>query len=156
MKNFVANYLISESGTFLKNGIIVAEDHGTALQYIDTTNDLEERAQLSFHNGILIAGCSFLKTNEPESKSAHPIKALVAKAVEGQSTFSLPDLIELSKQVQVEFPEMTIPEILNDSIDLLQSNAGFIKVIVPGIFLLTGVDLPRLHFKPKTKLKRIL
>lgn len=30
MKKLAANYLIAEDGKFLKNGIVVAEDNGTA------------------------------------------------------------------------------------------------------------------------------
>jgi hypothetical protein len=156
MKKFAANYLIAESGVFLKNGIIVSDEDGTALQYIDTTDDLKEIAQLTFHNGIMMAGCRFLKTNSPVSESENQLNALVMKAVEGQSIFSLLDLIELGKLIQREFPEMKIPEILNVSMDMLQSNFGLIKETFPGIFLLTGVDLPRLRFKPTSKLKRIL
>jgi len=156
MKKFAANYLMSESGAFLKNGIIVSEDNGTVLQYIDTTDDLKEIAQLTFYNGILIAGCSFLKSNVPVSKSVHPINDLVGKAIEGQSTFSLTDLIELGKQIQVAFSELKIPEIMKITLDILESEAGFIKENMPGVFLLTGVDLPRLRFKPKSKIKRIL
>jgi hypothetical protein len=156
MKKFAANYLIAESGAFLKNGIVVAEDNGTVLQYIDTTDDLKEIAQLTFHNGIMMAGCRFLKTNSPVSESENQLNALVMKAVEGQNTFLLPDLIELGKLIQREFPEMKIPEILNVSMDMLQSNFGLFKESIPGIFLLTGVDLPWLRFKTTTKLKRIL
>ena len=50
MRKFTANYLVTASGTFLKNGIVIAEENGTAIEFIDTTGDLKEIAQLTFYN----------------------------------------------------------------------------------------------------------
>ncbi len=158
MRKFAANYLISDTGMFLKNGIVIAEENGTVVQYIDIADDLKEIAGLIFHNGILIAGCNFLRLNSPIpiSETSDPIMTLVLKAVEGKSLFTLLNLIDLGKKIQEQFPDMKIPGILKEITDILLSNGGFIKKYVPGIFLLIGVDLPRLRFKPTTKLKRIL
>ena len=158
MKRFEANYLITENGDFLKNGIIVAEDDGTILQYIDTSEDLTEIAGLSFHNGILLADCTFGKSDTPvdsfESNSL--LSTLVLKAVEGLDQFLIQNLIDLAQHIQEYFPEMNIPEIMNEIMQILISKAGFVKENNPGIYLLVGIDLPRLRFTSKAKLKKIL
>ena len=64
MKKLAANYVISDSGEILKNGIILAEDEGSVLEYIDTEGDLQEIARLEFHNGILLGGFTFVKVRE--------------------------------------------------------------------------------------------
>lgn len=153
MKKNAANYLVSEDGVFLKNGIVIADENGTAVQYIDTKGDLNEIAQLTFHNGILMAGFTFLKTNE-----AFPISATdpLIQSVEGQNEISIQNLIELGKQAQVQFPEMTIPEILNRISHELLSEGSYTKKNRSGIFLLMGVDLIGLRFTPKSRLKKIL
>jgi hypothetical protein len=158
MKKFQANYLISDKGNLLKNGIVVAEDDGAILQYIDVSDDLIELAGTSFHNGILIAAFCFSKFNSSDQMrdSDHPIISLVMKLVEGKTNLSIQDFVELAKQIQEEFAEMKIPEILKEISDALILYAGFVKEDLPEIFLLTGVDLPQLRFKTSTKLRRIL
>lgn len=152
MRKFTANYLVSEDGIFLKNGIVVAGDSGTAVQYIDTKGDLREMEQLSFHNGILMAGFTFLnKTDASPVSEADPL----IRPVEGQAEVSIQNLIELGKQAQVQFPEMKIPEIMVKIKEAL-TNGGFIKETIPGIFLLMSVDLAGLRFTPKSQLKKIL
>jgi hypothetical protein len=157
MRKFTANYLISDSGDFLKNGIVVSEDDGTVLQYIDTSGDLKEIAGLSFHNGILIGGLNFSRPNESirTSYPKHPVFEVFIKLFWGLSSISIRDFVEFGKQIQKKFPEMKIPEIMKELSDILLLNAGFRKEKVPGIYLLTGTDLPQLRFKPITKLKRI-
>ena len=158
MRKFAANYIISDTGIFLKNGILIAEENGTVLRYIDTADDLKEIAGLTFYNGILMTGFVFLQSNAPieSSESDSPIYALVMRLTKELSLLSMHNLIDLGKKVQEQFPEMKIPEIMNEIQGILQSNAGFIKENLPEIFLLTGVDLPRLRFKPTTKLKKII
>ena len=158
MRKFAANYLISDTGIFLKNGIVIAKENGTVMRYIDTVDDLKEIAGLTFYNGILMTGFMFLQSNKPiePSESDSPICALVMRLTKELSLLSMQNLIDLGKKVQEQFPEMKIPEIMNEIQGILQSNAGYIKENLPGIFLLAGVDLPRLRFKPTTKLKKII
>ena len=158
MRKFTANYLVSDSGDFLKNGIVVSEDDGTVLQYIDTSGDLKEIAGLSFHNGILMGGLTYLKTNESIriSNSNHPVFEVLIKLIVGLSSLSTLDFVEFGKQIQENFPEIKIPEIMKELSDILLLNAGFRKEKIPGIYLLTGIDLPQLHFTQKTRIKRIL
>ena len=158
MKKFAANYLINEKGEFLKNGIVVAEDDGTALQYIDTSDNLIEIAGLRFHNGILLADSSFLKSYPQITsfESDSLLSALVLKAVEGLDRFSTQNLIDLGKNIQEHFPELKIPEIMNGMTEILLLKAGFVRGNIPGIFLISGVDLPNLQFAARTRIKRIL
>ncbi len=142
-----ANYLISETGKLLKNGILLAEDNGVALDFIDTNGDLDEIAQLTFHNGILIAGQTFTRINSET-------QAFIGPVIQGKDLLMLHDLVELAKQYQVQFPEMQIPEIWNAINTILQPD--FRKEKAPGIFLLIGCDLPGLHFTSKSRLKKIL
>ncbi len=147
MKKLAANYLISETGKLLKNGILLAEDNGVALDFIDTNGDLDEIAQLTFHNGILIAGQTFTRINSAS-------QAFISPTISGKDHLSLHDLVELAKQYQIQFPEMQIPEIWNAIITILQPE--FRKESTAGIFLLIGSDLPGLHFTSKSRLKKIL
>ena len=147
MKKLAANYLISETGKLLKNGILLAEDNGVALDFIDTNGDLDEIAQLTFHNGILIAGQTFTRINSA-------IQAFISPTISGKDHLSLHDLVELAKQYQIQFPEMQIPEIWNAINTILQPE--FRKETTAGIFLLIGCDLPGLHFTSKSRLKKIL
>lgn len=158
MRKFAANYLVSEVGVFLKNGIVIAQDDGTVLRLIDTKGDLSETEQLIFHNGILMGGCSFSKTNaaKAEPKTDQTFRSFVFQSIIGTKQFSIQNLIDLGKQVQIQFPEMKIPAILNEISEVLQTNGGFIKENIPGIYLLNGVDLSRLRFTPKSRLKKIL
>lgn len=158
MKKFAANYLVSEAGKFLKNGIIVAEDNGTVVELIDTAGDLDEIAQLTFLNGILISGSVFTRINaeSPISESVHSISSQINPFVAGLSQISIHQLIELGKQIQGQFPEMKIPEIMSEITAILLTSSRFRKEKIPGIFLLTGVNLAQLHFTAKSRLKKIL
>lgn len=156
MRKFAANYVISNNGEFLKNGIVVAGEDGSAAQFIDTKGDLREIAQLTFHNGILMAGTLFVKTTTATHNSDQPFESLIIKSVAELTQFSNPETIDLAKKVQHQFPEIKIHEILNRITTTLQTIAGFSMEITPGIYLLSGADLVNLHFTPKSKLKKIL
>lgn len=158
MKKLAANYLVSEAGKFLKNGILVAEEDGTAVEFIDTEGNLDEIALLSFHNGILISGFSFIRINaeSPVSKSVHFLTSIINESVAELTQISIHDLIEIGKQVQMQFPEMKIPEILGELNLCFLESGSFRKAKIPGIFLLIGADLRELHFTAKSRLKRIL
>ncbi|HEX7585879.1 MAG TPA: hypothetical protein VF373_14420 [Prolixibacteraceae bacterium] len=158
MRKLAANYVVSEIGDFLKNGIVMAEEDGTVAGYIDTKGDLAEIEQLIFHNGILIAGFTFERKSIeiPLPETHHPIRSFVFQSSAGMNQFSIQNLIDLAKQVQEQFTELKIPEILNEISEVLLSNGGFVKENTPGIFLLIGTDLVGLHFTLKSRLKKIL
>ncbi|MEI8113722.1 MAG: hypothetical protein WCI54_08830 [Bacteroidia bacterium] len=158
MRKFTANYLLSDSGVFLKNGIVIAEDDGTVMEYRDTAGDLKEIEQMSFHNGILIAGFTFSKDTGlvPLPEADNTVRSFVILSVTGMLQFSIHDFIESGKQIQDHFPEMIIPEIMNEMAEILVADIGFKKEKTPGIFLLSGVDLPHMHFTQQTRIKRIL
>ncbi len=156
MRKYAANYVLSTSGEFLKNGIIITGEDGSAAQFVDTKGDLREIAQLTFLNGILMAGTLFVKTNTATHNSDQPFESLVIRSVSEFTQFSITETIDLAKKVQLQFPEIKIPEILNRITTTLQTLAGFSMEITPGIYLLSGADLVNLHFTPKSKLKKIL
>ncbi len=142
-----ANYLISETGKLLKNGILLAEDNGMALDFINTNGDLDEIAQLTFHNGILIAGQTFTRIYSENQEPFNP-------AIPVKEQISLYELVELAKEYQLQSPEKSIPEIWSElNADL---SLSFRKEFVVGIFLIIGCDLPGLHFTSKSRLKKIL
>ncbi|HZL10400.1 MAG TPA: hypothetical protein VFC65_10410 [Prolixibacteraceae bacterium] len=157
MRKFAANYLVSETGIFLKNGIVIVEEDGTIVQFLDTKGDLREIAQLSFHNGILMTGCIFVRTNDllAVAETKDSIRHFVFKLTTGINQISIQTLVEWCKQIQEQFPTMKAPEILNEIAEFLQSSGGFTKEYIPGIFLLIGVDLVHLRFTPKSRLKKI-
>ena len=136
---------------------VVGED-GFILQYIHTNGDLIEVEQLSFHNGILMAGIIFTKINatQPNGVSGNTFKLLVLQSVSESTQLSIQNLIDLCKQLQLQFPEMKIPAIMNEIYEVLLGEGGFIKETNPEIYLLTSVDLVKLHFTPKTRLKKII
>lgn len=136
---------------------VVGED-GFILQYIDTNGDLIEVEQLSFHNGILMAGIIFTKINatQPNGVSGNTFKLFVLQSVGESTQLSIQNLIDLCKQLQLQFPEMKIPAIMNEIYEVLLGEGGFIKETNPEIYLLTSVDLVKLHFTPKTRLKKII
>ena len=156
MKKFSANYLISDTGAFLKNGIIVCSDEGDSLEYIDTTNDLKEIAQLAFYSGILMANFSWVKsvTSALDTPNNQSIKSVLIQQVAGQSQVSIQNLIELAIQIQLQFPLMKINEIFHE-INCVLSNEGFSKQNISGIFLLNGVDLVGMKFTLNSRLKKI-
>jgi hypothetical protein len=158
MKKLAANYLVSETGKFLKNGILVAEEDGTAVEFIDTEGNLDEIALLSFHNGILISGFSFHRINAEStgSKSIHFLSTTISQFVAELPQISIHELIEIGKQVQMQFPEMKIPEILSELNSFFTESGHFRKERIPGIFLLIGANLLELHFTAKSRLKKIL
>ena len=136
---------------------VVGED-GFILQYIHTNGDLIEVEQLSFHNGILMAGIIFTKINatQPNGVSGNTFKLFVLQSVSESTQLSIQNLIDLCKQLQLQFPEMKIPAIMNEIYEVLLGEGGFIKETNPEIYLLTSVDLVKLHFTPKTRLKKII
>ena len=157
MKKFAAHYLITDDDRFLKNAILHADEDGTPLEYIDTSNDLQEIAQLIFHNGILISNLVFSKNSNTIPKNNHEdsLEAVIRHYCKNKNRLTIQDLIVLAQQMQEHFTEMKIPEIISELSQTLL-NKGFSKQNLPGIFLLSGTDLINLHFTSKTQLKKIL
>jgi hypothetical protein len=136
MKKFTANYLITPSGEFLKNGIVIISDDGMASEFIDTKGDLREIAQLIFNSGILVPNFEFRKNNEP--------------------AITLDAFIETAKGIQQKNTGLTIPEIFAQLTESLHTNGDFTKNMLPGLFRLTGNDLVHLKFSKECKCKRIV
>lgn len=153
MKKFAANYVISESGSLLKNGILIANDDGTVAEIIDTKGDLDEMAQLTFHNGILMANDLYSKKGEVNSLE-NELSQFVNLKVSSFPQLTVFKIIDIAKQTQAEFPELKISEIIKTIFSLL--NSYFNKERQSGVFLLVHSDLIRLQFKPQSRLKRIL
>ncbi len=156
MKKFAANFLVSQDGSFLKNGIVEADEAGKVIRVVDTKGDLREAAQLTFHNGILIAGFVFVKDSDimiPVQAEFHSFAYQLFSHLE---QINLQNLVEAGTQIQVQFPEMNIPEILNEISDFLVESGSYRKETIPGIFLLVGADLFQLRFTSQCRLKKIL
>jgi hypothetical protein len=157
MRKFAANYLLSDTGIFLKNGIVLVGEDGLIARYIDTNGDLNEVEQLIFHNGILMADCMFTKTNANQavSDSGKPFHSLVLQTVAGSTQITIQNLLDLYKQHQLQLPEMKIPAIMNEILEILIVEGGYIKETISGIYLLSNVNLVDMHFKPNSRLKKI-
>lgn len=153
MKKIAANYILSESGLLLKNGILIADDDGNVIKIIDTMGDLDETAQLVFLNGILIVNNLYIRKKSLDF-AEDELTQFVSLKINGHQQLSTSELIEIVKQIQAEFPELKTPEITNSIYSLL--NSSFNKENQAGIFLLVNSDLIGLHFKPQSKLKRIV
>lgn len=156
MKKFAANYLITENGWLLKNGIIVAEDDGSVLEFIDTQGNLRETGLLAFHNGILLAGFELEKVSEIVPVPESPLMSFLYPLVSDSGRIGIHEFFEVGKQVQNQFPEMTISEILRELFDSLLTAGNFIIKKVTGVFLITGADLPNLKFTSKSRIKKLL
>lgn len=158
MKKFAANYVISESGDLLKNSILIAEDDGTVLEYIDTKGNLQEMARLTFLNGILLSGFSFVRVREPlpVPDDDHRFSSLFLPEIEDKNEISIQRWLEICKQIPAHFPDLVITEIFEEITNRICQDGGFRKEYEPGIYLLTGIDLLVLKLTPNIKLKRIL
>lgn len=153
MKKFAANYVISESGSLLKNGILIANDDGTVAEIIDTKGDLDEMAQLTFHNGILMANDLYNRKGEVNSLE-NELSQFVNLKISSFERLTPFEIVDVAKQTQAEFPELKISETIRIIFSLL--SICFSKERQVGVFLLIHSDLIGLHFKAQSKLKRIL
>ena len=158
MKKFAANYVISDSGELLKNGIVVAEDDGSVLEYIDTDGQLQEIARLEFRNGILLGGFTFVKVREslPVLDFDSRFSSLILPEISGMDEISVMKWLDICKKIPVLFPDMIITEIMKGITDILCTDGGFRKENTPGIYLLTGSDLVILKLTANCRLRRIL
>jgi len=158
MKKFAANYLVSAAGKFLKNGIVVATEEGDAVEFIDPGDDLREIAQLIFYNGILITNFRFIRIQSdfPGNVSVSPLDSRIVEFVADLNEVTIQNVIEAGIQIQVQFSEMTIPQILIEITNSLLNDGRFSRMHVSGIYLLSGVNLSELKFTPRSKLKKIL
>jgi len=158
MKKFAANYLVSESGEFIKNGIILATDQGDCIEVIDQGEDLREIAQLTFYNGIVLTNFRFVGIHS-DFQSIKPVTFLesaIFRLFAGIYEINIQVLIETGILIQEQFPEMTIPQILNEITKSLLNEARFSRMNLPGIYLLSGVNLSDLKFTDRSKLKKLL
>ena len=158
MKKFAANYLISETGTFLKNGLVVLTDDGEVLEIVDTKGNLEEMAQLTFLNGILIPNFRLVKALplSQQLNDEFSVRSLIIRLADGLTEIALNQCVEFAVQIQEQFSGLTIPEIFEKLDAILLTDCGFSKQYISGLFLLKGTDLVSLHFTSGYRLKMIL
>lgn len=158
MKKLAANYVLSESGYLLKNGILVAEDDGSVLQYIDTFGNLQEMAQLTFHNGILMVGFTFIRVRETLQVFDYDqrFSSVFLPELATKNEISVMNWLEICKQVSEQFPDLVITEIFREITQMICAEGGFRKEYTLGVYLLSGTDLLVLKLTKNVKLKRIL
>lgn len=158
MKKLAANYVLSESGDLLKNGILIAEDDGSVLKYIDTFGNLQEMAQLTFHNGILLAGFTFVRVRETLQVFDYDqrFSSVFLPEIATKNEIPVPNWLEFCKQVSDSFPDLVITEIFREITQMICAEGGFRKESIPGVYLLTGTDLLVLKLTKNVRLKRIL
>jgi hypothetical protein len=158
MRKFAANYVISDSGELLKNGIVIAEDDGSVLQYIDTDGELQEIARLEFHNGIILGGFTFVKVREalPVLDFDSRFSSFILPGISGINEISILKWLDICKKISALFPDMVITEIMRGITDILCTDGGFKKENTPGVYLLTGSDLIVLKLTTNCRFKRIL
>jgi cytosine/adenosine deaminase-related metal-dependent hydrolase len=56
MKRFSAQYIITNTSSPLKRGVVTTDDFGTIISIEDTSGNLKESESIEFHNGIIIPG----------------------------------------------------------------------------------------------------
>lgn len=158
MKKLAANYVVTESGDFLKNSYLVAEDDGMVLNFVDTGGHLQEIAQLIFYNGILLPAFRFERVRSIIAFSDEdPRFASVLLADTGhRDELSMADWLKLCKDAQANFPDMILPEVFRRVTETLVQEGGFAKESVPGVYLLTGSSLVILKLTENSRLKRLI
>lgn len=158
MKKLAANYVLSESGNLLKNGILIAEDDGSVLEYSDTLGNLQEMAQLTFHNGILMAGFTFVRVRETLQVFDYDQRflSIFLPELATKNEISVLNWLEICKQFSEQFPDLLITEIFREITSMICAEGGFRKEYFPGVYLLTGTDLLVLKLTRNVRLKRIL
>jgi hypothetical protein len=157
MKKFAANYLITQSGKFLKNGMVTIGQDGWITEITDTHGDLQEVAQLIFCNGILMADFGYIQTGPKVVKPVHQdeIEALIEAFSNDSPKLSSQKTIELCVQIQAMYNKMTIPEIMTRVTEFFMRDGRYIKQELAGLILLSGNDLVNLKFRTTCKIRRI-
>lgn len=158
MKKHAAHYLLSDTGVLLKNGIAVTGNDGFVVEYIDTKGQIKELEQMIFHSGLLL-GAFEMDKNQGPAVVPFPEDHFQLQLIDllAHSThISLEQLMNAAKALQKQFPGMTVPGLLNRMFQILISQAGYVKKPLPGLFLITGLDLSGMHFTPASRLKKIL
>lgn len=155
MRKFAAHYLLNDTGLLLKNGIAQVEDNGT-IQFVDTKGELQEMERLVFHSGLLFRAFEFRKvsnsiTRLPPFETTYPL----LRQVTDKDLLTPNEVIDLARQLQVQCPQMNIPQIIRHIEQVLQA-ASFEKKTIPGLYLLSALDLGSLRFTEKTRLKKIV
>lgn len=56
MQRFSANYIFTNTGNPIRNGIVEVDDTGKVIQVIDPKGEEKELASTEFHNGIIVPG----------------------------------------------------------------------------------------------------
>lgn len=158
MKRFAAHYLLTHTGVLLKNGIAVTGEDGFVAEYVDTKDGIQEMEQMIFLSGLLLEAFELIKhpgpaiVPVPEDLFQVQLVYLLAHS----EHISLQQLLDTGKELQKQFPEMTIPDLLNRMLAILLSEAGYMKKPLPGLYLLKGLDMTKLHFTPESRVKKIL
>lgn len=158
MKKFAAHYLLTDTGVLLKNGIAVTGEDGFVAEYIDNRGQIQELEQMIFHSGLLLGAFELEKQQvpviNPLTEDMFQFQLLHFPANSNQ--LSLHQLVDTGKEMQKQFPQMTIPDLLNSMLTVLITHAGYVKKPVPGLYLLTKLEMQGLHFTPASRLKKIL
>lgn len=155
MRKFAAHYLLTPTGRLLKNGIALAKDNGT-IQWMDTKGQVDEYERMIFHSGLLLEGFEFQKMpgsalHFPPPENSPSLFNQFAHL----NRLSLNEWVELAKQLQVLQPEMDMVKIIEHMEQELKT-MGYEKKTIPGLYLLSGMDLGNLRFKDKTSVKKIV
>lgn len=155
MRKFAAHYLLTDTGLLLKNGMAVADDSAN-IQFIDTRGGLTEVEQMIFLSGLLIGNSEFIKSEGFTTagvENENPLQLF--DSILNKNQLPLKEVIDLARQLQDRFPQMNIPAILHQTEQVLISKA-YIKKTIPGLYLLSGINLHTLRFTPRSRLKKIL
>jgi len=157
MRKFAAHYVLTETGELLKNGLAEVAPNGT-IRFIDTHGELAETERMIFHSGLLMKGFEYVKNQEltpsQHVPADHPLPLL--NQANQSDHLSLAQVIELAQQLQSELPGHSLIEILSLIDRILLSGHRYVKSPVPGLFLITLLDLSTLRFKSISRLKKII
>lgn len=158
MKQVAANYLVTDTWQFLKNGIATVGEDGSAAEFTDTGGDLQEKERLIFYNGILFPNFQYVRIEQAMMKveSQERLQSLIFRHLSEIQTISVSEIIKLGRLIQESFPQKIIPEILKEITECMAVGGNFKRQDLSGLILLRGADLVELKFTEKCSIKQII
>lgn len=157
MKKFAANYILTGNFKLLKNSIIISEDSENITEIIDTKGELRELDRMEFLNGIITSGFSYEKGGYDNQKmNDNSESTFFFEGISNHNLLMPSDFIKLCIKFQEINEYLNIPEIINQVDIYLTASNKYIKTKLDGVYLLQGLDLPRLKFRKTSRIKKLL
>ena len=177
LRRLSAHYIFSRNCGFLKFGILEVHENGSICSLTDTFGKLEETSRLEFYNGILVPG--FMVAGIENGLLAMPELGITEAEINKisvrirtlfkadqpvlNSNEDLHEILNILYLIQELKPELGLEKLLaiftskSSEIHGISDFYGTFEAgKTPGVYLLTGVNLPALRLTEETSAKRII